>query len=116
MLVATLRQRYDASGSVTHDGYLLVAHLTTSGVAIRLYGRGKRDQDEQETPNQWLQLRMLGDALDYNGDASNSERYSRWFPQPPLLRATRSRTVLGRHRDRQLVKTVIQLMVFRPCL
>ena len=84
MLVATLRQQCGATGSVIHDGCHLVAHLTTSGVAIRLYGRGKRDQGEQETPNQWLQLRMLEDALDYNGDPSNSERYPVWFAQHPL--------------------------------
>ena len=92
MLVAMLRQQCGAIGSIIHDGCHLVAHLTTSGVAIRLYGRGKRDQGEQETPNHWLQLRMLEDALDYNGDPSNSERYPVWFAQHPLRTAALSRT------------------------
>ena len=90
MLVAILRQRCAAADSVTHDGYHLVAHLPTSGVPIRLYGRGKRDQGEQETPDRWLQLRILEDALDYNGDASNSERYPVGFAQTPLRRVPRS--------------------------
>ena len=63
-----LLQRCGTADSVIHQGYLLVAHLPTSGVAIRLYGRGERDRGGQEITDSWLQLRVLEDALDYNGD------------------------------------------------
>ena len=38
------------------------------GVKVHLSDRGAPDRGEQEMPDQVLQLRMLEDALDYNGD------------------------------------------------
>ena len=35
---------------------------------VNLFDRGARDRREQEAPDQWLQLRMLEDGPDYNGD------------------------------------------------
>ena len=38
------------------------------GVEVRLFDRGAPDRGEQDIPDRLLQLRMLEDALDYNGD------------------------------------------------
>ena len=35
---------------------------------VRLFDRGAPDRGEQDIPDRVLQLRMLEDALDYNGD------------------------------------------------
>ena len=42
--------------------------METSGVEVRLFDRGSAVRGEQEIPDRVLQLRMLEDALDYNGD------------------------------------------------
>ena len=57
-----------AAGSIPPPMQQLWNRLENSGIEIHLYDRGERDRGEQETPDQWLQLRMLEDALDYNGD------------------------------------------------
>ncbi len=58
-----------AAGSVPPELRQLWNRLENLGVEINLFDRGERDRGEQQTPDQWLQLRMLEDALDYNGDA-----------------------------------------------
>ncbi len=57
-----------AAGSVPPEMRQLWNRLENSGVEVHLYDRGDRDRGEQETPDQWLQLRMLEDGWDYNGD------------------------------------------------
>ncbi|MDE0632542.1 MAG: NYN domain-containing protein [Caldilineaceae bacterium] len=42
--------------------------LENSGVVVELFDRGTTSGGEQEMPDRVLQLRMLEDALDYNGD------------------------------------------------
>ena len=42
--------------------------MENRGVEVHLFNRGTRDQGEQGVPDQWLQLRMLEDGLDHNGD------------------------------------------------
>ncbi len=58
-----------AAGSVPPELRQLWNRLENLGVEINLFDRGERDRGEQQTPDQWLQLWMLEDALDYNGDA-----------------------------------------------
>lgn len=57
-----------AAGSVPPELRQLWNRLENQDVEVRLFNRGTRDRGEQETPDQWLQLRMLEDAFDYNGD------------------------------------------------
>ena len=57
-----------AAGSVPPEMQMLWNRMENSGVEVRLFDRGARDRGEQEVPDRWLQLRMLEDALDYNGD------------------------------------------------
>ena len=42
--------------------------MESLGVEVRLFDRGSADRGEQDMPDRLLQLRMLEDALDYNGD------------------------------------------------
>ena len=42
--------------------------MESNGVEVQLFDRGSPDRGEQEMPDRLLQLRMLEDALDYNGD------------------------------------------------
>ena len=57
-----------AAGSVPPEMLQLWNRLENRGVEVHRFDRGTRDSGEQETPDQWLQLRMLEDALDYNGN------------------------------------------------
>ena len=57
-----------AAGSIPPPMRQLWNRLENRGVAVHWFDRGGRDSGEQETPDQWLQLRMLEDALDYNGN------------------------------------------------
>lgn len=57
-----------AAGSVPPELRQLWNRMENRGVEVNLFDRGGRDRGEQETPDRWLQLRMLEDALDYNGD------------------------------------------------
>ncbi len=43
-------------------------HLRRQGVEVQLYDRGEAEKKEQEVPDRLLQLEMLRDALDHNGD------------------------------------------------
>ncbi len=52
-----------AAGSAPPEMRQLWNRMESEGVEVRLFDRG-----EQEMPDQLLQLRMLEDALDHNGD------------------------------------------------
>ena len=57
-----------AAGSVPPEMRQLWNRMENSGVEVNLFDRGARDRGEQEVPDRWLQLRMLEDGLDYNGN------------------------------------------------
>ena len=57
-----------ATGSVPPDMRQLWNRMESGGVEVHLFDRGSLDRGEQEMPDRVLQLRMLKDALDYNGD------------------------------------------------
>ena len=57
-----------AAGSVPPELRQLWNRMEGKGIEVRLFDRGGPDRGEPETPNRVLQLRMLEDALDYNGD------------------------------------------------
>ena len=42
--------------------------MESRGVEVQMFDRGTPDRGEQEMPDRVLQLRMLEDALDFNGD------------------------------------------------
>ena len=57
-----------AAGSVPPEMQQLWNRMENSGVEVNLFDRGARDRGEQGTPDQWLQLRMLEDGWDNNGN------------------------------------------------
>ena len=57
-----------AAGSVPPELRALWNSLSAEGVAIELFDRGAIDRGEQQTPDRVLQLQMLRDFADYNGD------------------------------------------------
>ncbi len=57
-----------AVGSVPPELRQLWNRLDNLGVDVRLFDRGEPGRGEQNMPDRVLQLRMLEDALDYNGD------------------------------------------------
>ena len=57
-----------AAGSVPPELRQLWNRLESRGVNVHLFDRGSPERGEQETPDQFLQLRMLEDGWDYNGD------------------------------------------------
>ncbi len=57
-----------AAGSVPPEMRQLWNRMENNGVEVHLFDRGTPDRGEQEMPDRVLQLRMLEDALDYNGD------------------------------------------------
>ena len=57
-----------AAGSIPSEMQQLWNRLENNDVEVRLFDRGARDRGEQQSPDQWLQLRMLEDGWDYNGD------------------------------------------------
>lgn len=57
-----------AAGSVPPEMRQLWNRLENSGVEVKLFDRGAPGRGEQEVPDRLLQLRMLEDALDHNGD------------------------------------------------
>ena len=61
-------ERAVAAGSVPPEMRQLCNRMENSGVEVRLFDRGNPERGEQEMPDRLLQLRMLEDALDYNGD------------------------------------------------
>ena len=61
-------ERALAVGSVPPEMRQLWNRMESNGIEVRLFDRGSRERDEQEMPDRLLQLRMLEDALDYNGN------------------------------------------------
>lgn len=57
-----------AAGSVPPSMRQMWNRLENSGVEVKLFDRGVPGRGEQEVPDQMLQIQMLGDAIDYNGD------------------------------------------------
>ena len=57
-----------AAGSVPPEMRQLWNRMESKGVEVHLFDRGTPERGEQEMPDRVLQLRMLEDALDYNGD------------------------------------------------
>lgn len=57
-----------AAGSVPPEMRQLWNRLENNGVEVQLFDRIHPNAPEQETPDRVLQLRMLEDTLDYNGD------------------------------------------------
>jgi hypothetical protein len=60
-------ERAYAAGSVPPEMRHLWNRLESQGVEVHLFDRGNMGSGEQEMPDRVLQLRMLEDALDYNG-------------------------------------------------
>lgn len=56
-----------ATGSVPPEMRQLWNRMEGKGVEVQLFDRGSSGRGEQEMPDRVLQLRMLEDALDYNG-------------------------------------------------
>ena len=54
-----------AAGSIPPALINLWNRLADAGLEVHLYDRGEPDRGEQETPDRWLQLRMLEDGWDY---------------------------------------------------
>ena len=61
-------ERALAAGSVPPEMRALWNRLSAEGVQIELFDRGAVDRGEQQTPDRVLQLQMLRDFADYNGD------------------------------------------------
>ena len=61
-------ERAVAAGSVPPEMRQLWNRMENSGVEVKLFDLGIPERGEQEMPDRLLQLRMLEDALDYNGD------------------------------------------------
>ena len=57
-----------AAGSVPPEMRQLWNRMESAGVEVSLFDRGAQERGEQDIPDRWLQLRMLEDGLDYNGD------------------------------------------------
>ena len=57
-----------AAGSVPPEMRQMWNRMENQGVEVRLYDRGLPAFGEQDIPDRILQLRMLEDALDFNGD------------------------------------------------
>ncbi len=57
-----------AAGSVPPELRQLWNRVESGGVEVHLFDRGTPHRGEQDVPDRVLQLRMLEDALDYNGD------------------------------------------------
>ena len=62
------RHKAVACGSVPPEMVQLWNRMEEEGVEIRLFDRGASGRSEQEMPDSVLQLRMLEDAVDFNGD------------------------------------------------
>ena len=61
-------ERAFAAGSVPAEMRQLWNRMESNGVEVQLFDLGSSGRGEQEIPDRFLQLRMLEDALDYNGD------------------------------------------------
>lgn len=58
-----------AAGSVPPEMHQLWNRMESAGVEVSLFDRGSHERGEQDIPDRWLQLRMLEDGWDHNGDA-----------------------------------------------
>ncbi len=61
-------ERALAVGSIPPEMRQLWNRLESSGIEVQLFDRRSRELGEQEMPDRLLQLRMLEDGWDYNGD------------------------------------------------
>ena len=61
-------ERALAVGSIPPEMRQLWNRLESRGIEVQLFDRGTPQRGEQDMPDRLLQLRMLEDALDYNGD------------------------------------------------
>ena len=61
-------ERALAAGSIPPEMRQLWNRMEGNGIEVSLFDRGSRERGEQEMPDRFLQLRMLEDALDYNGN------------------------------------------------
>ncbi len=61
-------ERAFAAGSIPPEMRQLWNRMESNGVEVQLFDRGSPQRGEQDIPDRVLQLRMLEDALDYNGD------------------------------------------------
>ena len=61
-------ERALAAGSIPPEMRQLWNRLEGRGVEVSLFDRGSHERGEQEMPDRVLQLRMLEDALDFNGN------------------------------------------------
>lgn len=57
-----------AAGSIPPEMRQLWNRMEAAEVEVQLFDRGSPDRSEQDTPDRILQLRMLEDALDHNGN------------------------------------------------
>ncbi len=57
-----------AAGSVPPEMRQLWNRMERRGIEVKLFDRGNPERGEQDMPDRVLQLRMLEDALDHNGD------------------------------------------------
>ena len=57
-----------AAGSVPPEMRALWNRLSAEGVQVELFDRGAVERGEQQSPDRVLQLQMLRDFADYNGD------------------------------------------------
>ena len=57
-----------AAGSVPPEMRQLWNRMENAGVEVSLFDRGDPSRREQDMPDRILQLKMLEDALDFNGD------------------------------------------------
>ena len=61
-------ERAVAAGSIPPEMRHLWNWMESRGIEVKLFDRGSLESGEQDMPDRLLQLRMLEDALDYNGD------------------------------------------------
>ena len=61
-------ERAYAAGSVPPELRQLWNRMEARGIEVSVFDRGETHRGEQDMPDRLLQLRMLEDALDYNGD------------------------------------------------
>ena len=61
-------ERAVAAGSIPPEMRHLWNWMESRGIEVKLFDRGSPETGEQDMPDRLLQLRMLEDALDYNGD------------------------------------------------
>ncbi len=61
-------QKALTAGSVPPEMRQLWNRIEGMGIQVKLFDRGDPSRGEQEMPDQRLQLSMLEDALDFNGD------------------------------------------------